>query len=48
VGDIKEVIDSFGAYLAIKWQSLEAIFDYHKCLNDLQISAGEKPWSKNE
>ena len=48
VGDIKEVIDSFGAYLAIKWQSLEAIFDYHKCLNDLKISAGEKPWSKNE
>ncbi|MDD5224103.1 MAG: TolC family protein [bacterium] len=48
VGDVKEVIDSFGAYLAVKWQSLEAIFDYQKCLNDLKISAGEKPWSKNE
>ncbi|MDD5224920.1 MAG: TolC family protein [bacterium] len=48
VGDVKEVIDSFGAYLAVKWQSLEAIFDSQKCLNDLKISAGEKPWSKDK
>lgn len=48
VGDVKEVIDSFGAYLAVKWQSLEAIFDYQKYLNDLKLAAGEKPWSKNE
>jgi len=48
VGDVKEVIDSFGAYLAVKWQSLEAIFDYQKSLNDLKLSAGEKPWSKNK
>ena len=48
VGDIKDITDSFGAYLAVKWQSLEAIFDYQKSLNDLKLSAGEKPWSKAE
>jgi len=48
VEKISEVVDSFGAYLAIKWQFFQAIFDYQKTLMELYLSAGKKPWVENE
>ena len=48
VEKISEVIDAFGAYLAIKWQFFQAIYDYQKTLMELYLSAGKQPWIENE
>ena len=45
---IQGLIDAFGAYLAIKWQFFQAIYDYQKTLMELYLSAGKQPWIENE